>query len=253
MSSEPEYSALPRRFGAVTATALVVANMVGSGIFTTSGILAGQLPHPLWVMGCWFLGGLIATGGALCYAELATRMPSEGGEYVYLRRLFHPSLGFLTGWTSFFVGFSAPIALSALGFAAYMFAGLKNFNLLKCADDFGMEQKIIAIIVIGLFTGLHYMGGRIGPRVQNGLTALKILLVLGLALVGLLYGKGSWTNVVSAPARPFNLVSFGTAMMLVMFAYSGWNASAYIAGELREPKRTLPVSLVVGTLIVMLL
>ncbi|MCP5047775.1 MAG: amino acid permease [bacterium] len=114
-TSEPE-SLLPRQFGVVTATALVVANMVGAGIFTTSGIMAGQLPGPFWVLACWCLGGLIAMAGALCYAELATRMPVEGGEYIYLKRLFHPSLGFLTGWTSFFVGFSAPIALSALGF-----------------------------------------------------------------------------------------------------------------------------------------
>jgi len=111
---------LGRTLGLFTATAIVVANMIGSGIFTTSGIMAAQLPGSGWVICCWLLGGLIAISGALCYAELATRMPQAGGEYVYLKRLYHPSLGFLTGWTSFFVGFSAPIALSALGFTEYL-------------------------------------------------------------------------------------------------------------------------------------
>lgn len=246
---------LPRRYGVVTATALVVANMVGAGIFTTSGLLAGQLPHPGWVIACWLLGGVIAMTGALCYAELATRMPSEGGEYIYLKQLFHPVLGFLTGWTSFLVGFSAPIALSALGFAAYLFASLQHFGLVPQGDPGGLGtyHKIVAVVLISLFTGLHYLGGRLGPRIQNILTAVKILLIACLSAAGLIYGGGQWVNLMPAPEQGFSLMSFGTAMMMVMFAYSGWNASSYIAGELKDPKRTLPLSLVGGTLIVILL
>lgn len=254
-SPSPSHALLPRRFGVVTATALVVANMVGSGIFTTSGLLAAQLPHPGWVIACWLLGGVIAMTGALCYAELATRMPSEGGEYIYLKELFHPALGFLTGWTSFLVGFSAPIALSALGFAAYLFSSLQHLGFIPQGNPIELTvwQKSVAVVLIGLFTGLHYMGGRAGPRVQNLLTAIKIILIAGLSAMGLIFGSGRWVNVMPAAEQGFQIMSFGTAMMMVMFAYSGWNASAYIAGELKEPQRTLPLSLAGGTLIVILL
>ena len=105
---------LKRDVGLFSATSIVVANIIGAGIFTTSGILAGMLPSPGWVLACWILGGSIAIAGSFCYAELATRMPEEGAEYVYLTRLYHPALGFLTGWTSFIIGFSAPIAASAI-------------------------------------------------------------------------------------------------------------------------------------------
>jgi APA family basic amino acid/polyamine antiporter len=255
MENNNSTSSLKRQYGVITATALVVANMVGAGIFTSSGILAGQLPHPLWVMACWLLGGLIAMAGALCYAELATRMPREGGEYVYLKQLYHPSLGFLTGWTSFLVGFSAPIALSALGFAAYLFAGLKHTGVLPEGSE-GLRQiylKGVAVLLISCFTALHYLGGRVGPRVQNILTAVKIFLVLGLASVGLAFGGGAWANLSPTPDKSFDIMAFGTCMMMVMFSYSGWNASAYIAGELKDPKRTLPLSLAGGTLIVIVL
>jgi APA family basic amino acid/polyamine antiporter len=242
-----------REIGAITATGIVVANMIGAGIFTTTGILAGLLPGPVWIIGCWALGGLIAIVGALCYAELATRMPEEGGEYVYLKRLYHPALGFLTGWTSFIVGFSVPIAASAMGFAEYTFANLiYRFGELSPALV-ALLSKLIAISVIVLFTGLHYLGVRLGGAVQNGLTVVKIIIVLGLATGGMLVGGGGINRLLSTSAEPTNLFGIGTAMMLVMFAYSGWNASAYIAGEIRRPQRTLPISLLTGTVIVILL
>jgi APA family basic amino acid/polyamine antiporter len=243
-----------REIGAITATGIVVANMIGAGIFTTTGILAGLLPGPAWVMGCWLLGGLIAIAGALCYAELATRMPEEGGEYVYLKRLYHPVLGFLTGWTSFIVGFSVPIAASAMGFAEYTFANLAHrFGELSPALV-GPISKLIAISVIVLFTGLHYLGVRLGGGIQNVLTVLKIVIVLGLATGGMLVGGGGGiSRMLSTSAEPTNLLGIGTAMMLVMFAYSGWNASAYIAGEVRRPQKTLPISLLTGTVVVILL
>ena len=242
-----------RKIGPVTATSIVVANMIGAGIFTTSGIVAAQVPGAGWVIACWILGGLIAISGALCYAELATRMPEEGGEYVYLKKLYHPALGFLTGWTSFLVGFSAPIAASALGFAEYIFPGLQGMFPALTSDIASPAKKACAATVILILTAVHYRGIRLGSWVQNSLTAIKIAIVLGLASLGLLLGQQS--------ASPFSMESgispggfaFGTAMMLVMFAYSGWNASAYIAGELRHPRRTLPVSLLAGTGIVIVL
>jgi len=234
---------IKREIALITATSIVIANMIGSGIFTTSG----------WVLLCWIFGGFIALAGALCYAELATRMPEEGGEYVYLKKLYHPILGFLTGWTSFFVGFSAPIAASAIGFSEYLFAGLKIHWPITALTQPIFVKKIIAIGIIISLTVVHYLGIRFGSKVQNSLTALKILIVLGLASAGLALGGELPTPNFSFSTSSFQGMAFGTAMMLVMFSYSGWNASAYIGGEIKNPRKTIPISLIAGTTIVMLL
>ena len=246
-------SQVTREIGAFTATSIVVANIVGTGIFTTSGILAGQLPSPGWILLCWIFGGFIAIFGALCYAELATRMPEEGAEYTYLKKLYHPVLGFLTGWTSFFVGFSAPIAAAAIGFSEYLYAGLDDRLLVLGSSQLIVVKKATAISIILIFTFLHYVGLRTGARVQNLLTVLKIVIVSGLASVGLLFGEGNWSNISFQSGGSFEWTAIGTAMMLVMFSYSGWNASAYVAGELKQPRRTLPLSLITGTGIVIVL
>ncbi|MBN2072163.1 MAG: amino acid permease [Candidatus Krumholzibacteriota bacterium] len=245
---------ISRQIGSFSATNIVVANIIGAGIFTTSGILAGYLPGPLAVLSCWLFGGLIAIAGALCYAELATRMPFEGAEYIYLKTLYHPVLGFLTGWTSLIVGFSAPIAASAIGFSEYTFAGL-NGDLISLQPGMLMiAKKAVAVAIIAIFTAIHYTGVRRGSRIQNILTIVKIAIVIGIAVAGLAAGKGAWSNIgFRESVGPWSWPSFGTAMMLVMFAYSGWNASAYIAGELKNPRRTLRVSLISGTGIVIVL
>ncbi len=251
--SKPRNGQVTRRIGLFTATAIVVANMIGTGIFTTSGIIAGQLPGPAWVLFCWLFGGLIAIAGALSYAELATRMPHEGGEYVYLRELYHPSLGFLTGWTSFFVGFSAPIAGSALAFVAYISVGFSHHLLAVDPPYVPVLEKGVAVTLIVVFTLLHYLGVRVGAGVQNVLTVIKVIILIGLTSAGMILGAGSWENFSARIGGSSGGLAFGTAMMLVMFAYSGWNASAYIAGEIRNPRRNLPRSLVTGTVIVMVL
>jgi len=241
-----------REMGLFTATSIVVANMVGAGIFTASGIISGFLPGPGWVLACWIFGGMIAMAGALCYAELATRMPDEGGEYLYLSRLFHPFLGFLTGWTSFFVGFTAAIAASAMGFSEYIFAGLNGrFEQIDPAM-FTVMKKAAAAAVIILFTALHYFGLKKGGKVQNILTVVKVVIVAGLAATGIALGGGAgWSP--GAGISSGGWLGVGTAMMLVMFSYSGWNATSYVAGEVRDPRRTLPLSLAVGTGIVIVL
>lgn len=244
---------ISRKLGVITATSIVVANMVGAGIFTTSGIMAANLPSSTWVLLCWLLGGFIAVSGALCYAELATRMPEEGGEYIYLKQLYHPVIGFLTGWTSFLVGFSAPIAASALGSVAYISAGLSSGLDYIDASQLNLYQKIAAIGIIFVFTIIHYLGLKVGALVQNLLTAIKIIIVFGLASLGIAFGSGDWSHFSYEISSDFGGMAFGTAMMLVMFSYSGWNASAYIAGELKEPRKTLPISLVLGTAIVMII
>lgn len=247
------YSTVRRELGVLTATSIVVANIIGSGIFVTSGILAGFLPGSSWVLICWVFGGMISLAGALCYAELATRMPEEGGEYVYLRELYHPLFGFLTGWTSFVVGFTAAIAASAMGFSEYLYEGLNGGLISLSPGWLTASKKGTAILIVLLFTALHYRGIRTGSKVQNLLTVVKVLIVLGIAGAGLAAGGGDWKNIASGGNAGFGWTGVGTAMMLIMFSYSGWNASAYIAGELRDPKRTLKVSLVTGTVIVVVL
>ncbi len=242
-----------RRIGPLTATSIVVANMIGAGIFTTSGIVAAQVPGAGYVIACWILGGVIAVCGALCYAELATRMPEEGGEYVYLKKIYHPALGFLTGWTSFLVGFSAPIAASALGFAEYIFPGFQKVLPPMSPAGISLSKKAGAVAIILVLTVVHYLGVRVGSIVQNILTGVKIAIVLGLASVGLMVGDWQGSVFSVDAGGSIKGIALGTAMMLVMFAYSGWNASAYIAGELKEPRRTLPLSLLAGTGIVIVL
>ena len=253
MSSGQRNPHVKRNLGGLSATMIVVANIVGAGVFTTSGLIAGQIPSPGWVLICWILGGAIAVAGALCYTELATRMPEEGGEYVYLKKLYHPLLGFLSGWTSLFIGFSVPIAASSLGFAEYFFKGLSgNYDFNEAVPHF-IYIKLIAVSIIAGFTLLHYLGLRLGAQVQNILTLLKVVIITGLAAAGLTVGNGSWSNITFEMNGSFSWMVFGTVMMIVMFSYSGWNASAYIAGELKRPRKTLPVSLISGTVLVIIL
>jgi len=245
-------SEIKQSIGPFTASSLVVANMIGAGILTTTGLMANHLPSPFWILLCWIYGGLIAMAGALCYAELGTRMPEVGGEYIYLKKLFHPVLGFLTGWTSLIVGFSVPIASSGLGFAEYMFAGFDFFAEHGSSLEV-MLKKLTAIFIILLFTSIHYLGTKVGSKVQNVLTVIKIISVLGLASLGLILGGGSWSNLTNNVNEPFTVISIGTAMMFVMFSFSGWNASTYIAGELKNPKKSIPISLALGTLAVIII
>ncbi|MBD3414924.1 MAG: amino acid permease [Candidatus Aminicenantes bacterium] len=250
----PAAQHVDRKIGPFTATSIVVANMVGAGIFTTSGIMAGQLPSSGWILACWLLGGLIAIAGALSYAELATRMPQVGGEYVYLKKIYHPSIGFLTGWTSFFVGFSVPIAASAMAFSEYIFEGLQGQFLNANSGQLFFIKKGTALFLILLFTGIHYMGIKLGSKVQNFLTILKIGIVVGLAGTGIALTGGKGISAFSFVTQgESSWLAFGTAMMLVMFSYSGWNASSYIAGEMKNPRKNLPLSLVLGTSIVIIL
>jgi APA family basic amino acid/polyamine antiporter len=252
-AGESTVGKVTRQIGPLTATSIVVANMIGAGIFTTTGFVAGKVPGGGWVLGCWMFGGLIAIAGALCYVELATRMPEVGGEYVYLKKLYHPALGFLTGWTSLVAGFSAPIAASALGFSGYVFSGLQSRFPAISNGELLIIKKASAIVIILALTGVHYLGIRLGSAVQNILTGIKIAIVLGLASFGLVLVNWTGSALAFGGGDAQGGYAFGTAMMFVMFAYSGWNASAYIAGEMKDPRRTLPLSLLAGTGIVIVL
>ncbi|MCF8303882.1 MAG: amino acid permease [Bacteroidales bacterium] len=243
-----------RKINLKTATGIVVANIIGSGIFITSGLIAGNLPNSFWVLMCWVFGGIIAFLGALSYSELATRMPHEGGEYHYLSRLFHPVFGFLSGWVSFIVGFSAPIASSALGFSEYFFSGL-GMQATTIFGDIEVYKKAVATGIVILFTFLHYHGIRRGAAIQNFLVHVKVLLIVALIVAGFAVGNPNWDYISIKPDMSFSPenLAIGTAMMLVMFSYSGWNATAYIAGEISNPKRNILLSLIIGTIIVIVL
>ena len=259
MTSEAPANGLERKLGLFPLTNIVIANMVGAGIFTTSGLLMKDLHHPVVMLGLWVVGGLVALCGALSYGELGAAFPHAGGEYAFLSRLYHPILGFLSGWVSFFVGFSAPIAASAIGFSEYLtraFPGLLHPGIIGGASEAAVMKKLYAILIIAVFTFLHTRGLDTGARVQNALTGLKILLIVGLVAAGFAVGKGSLGHLVAAAPFRFDfggLKTLGLSLMWIMFAYSGWNASAYVGSEVKNPSRNLPRSLLIGTGVVMLL
>jgi len=250
---------LERKLGLFPATNIVVANMIGAGIFTTSGLLMSGLNNPVLMVALWVVGGIIALCGALSYGELGAAMPGAGGEYLFLSRLYSPIFGFLSGWVSFIVGFSAPIAASALGFSEYFTRAVPGLAIwLQNNGIMGpqLTSKILAISVILIFTAIHYRGIKYGARIQNALTILKILLIVILLTAGFSSGRGDFSNFTWAAGVSSGLAGWktiGLSLMWIMFAYSGWNASTYLGAEIKNPSRNLPGSLIYGTLIVMVL
>jgi len=250
---------LQRKLGLFPVTNIVIANMIGAGIFTTSGLLMSGLNNPVLMLVLWGIGGIIALCGALSYGELGAAMPGAGGEYLFLSRLYHPVFGFLSGWVSFVVGFSAPIAASAMGFSEYFLRAIPAFPEWLSGAGIMNEKitgKLISISVILIFTFIHYRGIKTGARVQNVLTVLKVLLILVLIFAGLMSEKGdtanfSRENIINPGFAGWKTI--GLSLMWIMFAYSGWNASTYIGSEIKNPSKILPRSLIYGTGIVMLL
>ena len=246
-------SKLERKLGLFPSTNIVIANMIGAGIFTTSGLLMSDLGNPLLMLALWVVGGIIALCGALAYGELGAAIPDAGGEYAFLSKLYHPLLGFLSGWTSFIVGFSAPIAASAIGFSEYF---IRAYPQLSLWGNPAIVKKILSICVILLFTGIHMRGIEFGARVQNVLTVSKVMLIACLILGGLLLGSGNVHHFTQGSTFSFSFggwKTLGLSLMWIMFAYSGWNASTYIGSEIQNPTKNLPRSLVLGTGVVMLL
>src|SRR5581483_2729466 len=251
-------TSLLRQLGIVSDTALVVSNMVGTGIFTTTGFLAGQLGSPLVILSIWLVGAVCALAGAFCYSELGINFPSSGGEYVYLTEAFGPTWGFMTGWISFFAGFSAPIAAAALAFSDYLghfFANLRLDSATHLIGSGSWELKvggaqILASAVIAAFTLINCLGIRRTARVQNVLTSLKVLIILTFLIAGFAFGQGSCANFTHSAVRntatPL-FAQFFVSLFYIYVAYSGWNAATYVAEELKHPARTLPLSLAYGT------
>jgi APA family basic amino acid/polyamine antiporter len=252
-----------RRLGLTVTAAIVVANMIGSGVFTSSGFQAASLHDPMTMLACWVVGGVIALCGAAAYAELGSMMPRAGGEYVYLSEAYHPAVGFMSGWASLTVGFSAPIAAAALGFSIYLAALVPGLHAAPwMVVDLGVVkltlgmQQMVAIALVVAITALHSFDTKVGGWVQAAFTALKVLLIVAFIIAGLLVGTGDWNNLATVKGgllENLPTTAFATSLMYVSFAYSGWNAAAYIANEVERPERNLPRALLLGTGVVMAL
>jgi len=241
---------LSRKLKLFSLTNIVIGDMIGAGIFTTSGLLLLQLHDPLLLLLLWLVGGAIALSGALSYGELGAKFPKAGGDYAFLTRLFSPLTGFLSGWVSFLVGFSAPVAASSLAFSEYLVRTLPEEVL---PPQLEFTKKAIAIGIILVFTLIHYFGLTSGSKVQNVLTVLKIGLIVILLITGFAFGEGRFEHFRIEKGEAFagaNLKTIGLALMWVLFAYSGWNASTYVGSEVQNPIKNIPRSLIVGTFVV---
>ncbi len=232
--------------GLYTATSLVIANMVGTGVFTSLGFQVPGTHSVFALLLLWILGGIAAACGALAYGELGAAMPRSGGEYHYLSQIFHPVLGFLSGWVSATVGFAAPVAVAALALGNY---ASRIFTSLKPLP--------VAVVVILALTAIHAINVQLGSRFQDVFTSIKVLLIVFFIGAGLAVGgvPGHHISIIPDGGLLKDIFSrdFAISLFFVSYAYSGWNASAYLAGEIDRPQRNLPRSLLMGTLIVALL
>ena len=230
-----------RDVGLVVCTALVVANMVGTGIFTSLGFQLVEIrSHPA-IMLLWLLGGILALCGALCYAELSAALPRSGGEYHFLGSIYHPCVGFMAGIVSILVGFAAPVALSSMAFGSYL------HGVFPSVDP--MASSISVVVVVSLF---HLRNLRLSGAFQVVFTVLKLSLVVFLS-VALLGATGAKAEPTAPLAGYVFSAPFAVSLMFTLYAYSGWNAATYILGEVRSPSRVIPLALAGGTVLVMLL
>jgi APA family basic amino acid/polyamine antiporter len=218
---------------------MVIANMIGAGVFLSTGYMAQDLT-PGQILVAWVIGALLALCGARAYAGIARIVPHSGGEYRFLSTLVHPALGYLAGWASLLLGFSAPIAIDAVAAGAF-------------AHTLGdwVNPTLFAVVLILLMTAVHAVGLRFSVTAQNALVALKILLVVGFIIVGLWGGNNSWpTWRPTNPSEGFPLGAFMQNLFYIAFAFSGWNAAVYAASEFRNPRRDVPRALLLGCSIV---
>lgn len=228
----------------VTAFAIVVANMVGVGVFTSLGFQVQAISSGFSLLLLWVVGGVVAFCGATCYAELASMFPRSSGEYNFLARAYHPAVGFLSGWLSATIGFSAPVALAAMAFGQYFKSIVPDASPLA-----------LALGITWLVSVFHLLGIRYGSAFQNASTILKLALIIAFIIAGFAFGSRqpiSFTPTTADLGQVFS-GSFAISLAFVMYSYAGWNASTYIIGEIREPNRTLPISLFAGVFIVLVL
>src|SRR5712692_3456717 len=241
LQSPPQAPAPRRTIGFVTACAIVVANIIGTGVFTSLGFQLPDIHSGFALLMLWVVGGIAALCGALCYGELSTTLPRSGGEYHFLSKIYHPAVGFMAGFVSATVGFSAPIALTAMAFGKY-FQGVFGFGS-------PVALSFAAVWIVALF---HLGNLRAGSAFQNLWTLLKLLLITALIAAGFFVQSKQPTAFLPARGDMTSIFSgaFAVALVFVMYSYSGWNAASYITGEIKTPERNVPRSLVMGTLVV---
>ncbi len=245
---------LERRLGPLDAAAIIVSNVIGGGILFTPPFIAASVPNPWLFLTTWLVGGALAFAGAMAYAELAALRPRAGGEYVYLREAYGPMAGFLTGWTSFAAAFAGSMAASAVVLVIYLDRFVPGV-----ADDTPLfvlpvpylpftfsRRTLTAIAAVVVAALIHIRGVGPGRIVSNVLATLKIAAFVLFIAIGLSFGAGSAANLEQS-AGNVALTGFLFALIPVMFTYSGWNAAAYMAEEIRNPGRNVPLALIVGT------
>ncbi|MBN2160639.1 MAG: amino acid permease [Spirochaetes bacterium] len=242
---------LKRQIGLLTAMMIIIADVIGTGIFMTTGEVLGMTGSALSVLVLFGIGGIIALTGSLCYAELATMWPEDGGEYLYLRKIYGPIPSFLSGWISLVIGFSLAAAMSSITAVNYI-------NKLSPEGVFPGEwlAKLAAAGIIVLFGIIHLIGVQKGGIVQNLLTILKLLVVFGFITAGFYMADWSQAGRLAADygveGGPSPL-RWGASLVIIMYAYSGWNGTTYIAGEIKNPDKNLPRALFLGTLLIMVI
>jgi basic amino acid/polyamine antiporter, APA family len=238
----PVKSPTPRRtVGFFTATSIVIANIIGTGIFTSLGFQLADIQSGFPLLMLWVIGGTAALCGALCYGELSAALPRSGGEYHFLSQIYHPALGFMAGFVSATVGFAAPIALAAMAFGKY-FVGV-----------FGVgSPMLLSFVVVWVVAVFHLRNLQIGSTFQNLWTVVKLLLIGALIAAGFLVEPKQEITFLPQAGDTISIFSgaFAVALVYVMYSYSGWNASSYIIGEVKKPEKNVPRSLLAGTLIV---
>ena len=238
---------MPRHFGLGTLTALVVANMIGAGVFTTSGFALVDLGTPQRVIAAWIVGAAIALCGAYSYGQLSRRIVGSGGEYLFLSRAIHPLAGFLAGWVSLLAGFTSAIAFAA--------TAIESYALPDAIRPAWLPHDAIAIGVVVLAGLLHGLRARSGAIAQNAIVALKVLMLfafVGVAAMGAMNGSWPGPSEQLVPP-PFSMSAFAISLVWISLSYSGFNAAVYVAGEARSAERTVPRALLLGTVIVSLL
>ena len=242
--SSAGWATSPRSVGFLTACSIVIANIIGTGIFTSLGFQLANLQSGFVLLMLWVIGGAAALCGALCYGELSAALPRSGGEYHFLSKIYHPALGFMAGFVSATVGFSAPIALAAMAFGKYLQGVL----------DFG-SPIFFSFAVVWLVALFHLKNLRFGSAFHNLSTLIKLLLIAALVVAGFFVHPKQPIDFFPAPADTTLIFGapFAVALVYVMYSYSGWNAAVYITGEIKQPERNVPRSLLVGTGIVIVL
>lgn len=237
------------KFRHFTVMAVVVANMVGTGVFTSLGFQLLDIRSGFVLLALWAVGGLAAVCGAMTYAELGAAMPRSGGEYNFLTRIYHPSVGFVSGWVSATVGFAGPTALAAMTFAAY------GTSVFQMGENAWLEKSLAAALVIAL-TLVHASNRRNSGALQVIFTILKVAIIVVFCSAAL-FAVDSPQPVTFLPVAGDGALLtsgvFAVALIYVSFAYTGWNAATYLSSELENPQRTLPWILMGGTMIVTLL